>query len=779
MNMNNTSQMSGIVLRAVMLIFIWVGASSYTSASIYCPMDITIFCNDDIHNTGLTGYPVIFNHDPALVKYKDVYSGQQCYGITVARTWFIDVNGNQSHDTTEPSCVQQITVSNPGGSISVVFPPDRQYGCKEDIINEKPTWITGPCDVMGVSQSDHILEVSDDACYKIFRTFTVINWCTYKQGTPGWNGEGIWTHTQKIKVVETTKPKMSSCEPKVLNTDAGCQATFTISNGATDDTVCGEQLLYWTVEIDLWANGNNDYVYGYNLSGTFNLAPSKNGEEITITLPEKVAPGNHKIVWKVRDACGNYSACQQFVTVKDLKKPVPVMYQVLYASFEGPDASLSVTPRWFNVKSSDNCTEERYLRYSFSPELTDTVRIVDCNNAGFQFFNIYVTDANGNQDYAEVFMLVFDNGSCDTGPRISGKITRPGGTPVSQATLSLSGGPGEAIFETNSDVYGNFIWDEAAIYKNSVISPAVSETDIKGPDVADFKMLQDYLLGRYKLNNFEWLAADLDGDHKIRIKDLELLKSWILTPDKVNLPAWQFAADIDTLINQNSLNDIQHALAISKSDGRIDFKAIQNGDISGANGNITNPRSRIELATLAEGTKITFSTDNHLVMEGLQIFLHLPEINTLSGINVLGKPLDEAWYAYDNELQLLRILLNEGAEFSPGAVLLELDFTNQAPSLETISLHASSYILENGYALRPIQIKSASKGVYPLVYPNPSAGTYFLSENSQIEDVLDGTGRNIPFTRTGERLELNAAPGLYTLVLRTPEGVKSFRLIKL
>ena len=245
------------LVRCKLLVLCWVCLSSKSSASIYCPMDITIFCNDDIHNTSLTGTPIVFNHDPALVKYKDLYSGQQCYGVSVNRTWYIDLNGNQSPDASEPSCVQQISIANPGGNISIFFPADRQYGCKEDVIYESPTWIAGPCDVLGVSHTDQTFEVSDDACYKIFRKFTVINWCTYKPGTPGWNGEGIWTHTQKIKVVETTKPTISECKEIVLNTDTDCKSTFTISNLATDDNACGEQLLYWTVEVDLWGNGNS------------------------------------------------------------------------------------------------------------------------------------------------------------------------------------------------------------------------------------------------------------------------------------------------------------------------------------------------------------------------------------------------------------------------------------------------------------------------------------------------------------------------------------------
>jgi hypothetical protein len=342
----------------------------------------------------------------------------------------------------------------------------------------------------------------------------------------------------------------------------------------------------------------------------------------------------------------------------------------------------------------------------------------------------------------------------------------------------LSGDPGASILETTSDASGNFAWEQAAIYKNSVISPTISKTAIKGPDVADFKMLQDYLLGTYKLNNFEWLAADLDGDHKIRIKDLEILKSCILTPEKVEVPAWLFAADVDTLINQNALKDIQHTLEISKSDGRIDFKAVPNGDISGANGNTVNPRSRTELIVQTEGTKLTFSADNHLVADGLQIFLHLPGIHELSGINVLGRPLNDAWYVYDNQLQVLRILINESIECNAGTALLELIFNDQAPSTDKISMQELSYILEKGYALRPVHIKNASKEAYAPVYPNPSTGTYFLPENIQIVDVLDGTGKYIPFASIGKRLELHAAPGLYTLVLRTPEGVKSVRLIK-
>jgi hypothetical protein len=43
----------------------------------------------------------------------------------------------------------------------------------------EPTFFGEDCELLGVSHEDEIFTVVPDACYKIERTWTVINWCTY------------------------------------------------------------------------------------------------------------------------------------------------------------------------------------------------------------------------------------------------------------------------------------------------------------------------------------------------------------------------------------------------------------------------------------------------------------------------------------------------------------------------------------------------------------------------------------------------------------------------
>ena len=77
---------------------------------------------------------------------------------------------------------------------------------------------------MGYSVKDDIFEIAPDACYKIMRTFTVINWCTYNPGSSGWNGSGKWVHKQIIKVVDQEAPVIDQCEHLVFNTQSDCKA---------------------------------------------------------------------------------------------------------------------------------------------------------------------------------------------------------------------------------------------------------------------------------------------------------------------------------------------------------------------------------------------------------------------------------------------------------------------------------------------------------------------------------------------------------------------------
>jgi hypothetical protein len=75
----------------------------------------------------------------------------------------------------------------------------------------EPTFFGEDCELLGVSHEDEIFTVVPDACYKIERTWTVINWCTYNPNAgcvnvPNPNPNAIVNHPSNLP-----GPNVSAC----------------------------------------------------------------------------------------------------------------------------------------------------------------------------------------------------------------------------------------------------------------------------------------------------------------------------------------------------------------------------------------------------------------------------------------------------------------------------------------------------------------------------------------------------------------------------------------
>jgi hypothetical protein len=160
--------------------------------------------------------------------------------------------------------------------------------------------------------------------------------------------------------------------------------------------------------VDLWADGTPDYEWSsflpvgndVNNANTGNfaaiqdnngngikdiyVAPTVNGGTVSIRIPEPIVGkmSNHKITWKATDGCHNYVTCHEDFMVADKKAPTPVCVPLSTALMADPDGSGPMVPMvelWaidFNVKSTDNCTEEEELLYTFdqtAPQVEDKV----------------------------------------------------------------------------------------------------------------------------------------------------------------------------------------------------------------------------------------------------------------------------------------------------------------------------------------------------------------------------------------------------------------------
>ncbi|MBL7780569.1 MAG: HYR domain-containing protein [Saprospiraceae bacterium] len=99
-------------------------------------------------------------------------------GIIIRRFTAWDCSGQSS------SCTQRITVTYTQ-DYTVTFPADVSVNCSTEPVVGVPV-ITNDegCELIGVNYNDIIFTVAPDACYKIERTWRVINWCMYNPDLP-------------------------------------------------------------------------------------------------------------------------------------------------------------------------------------------------------------------------------------------------------------------------------------------------------------------------------------------------------------------------------------------------------------------------------------------------------------------------------------------------------------------------------------------------------------------------------------------------------------------
>ena len=227
-----------------------------------------------------------------------------------------------------------------------------------------------------------------------------------------------------------------------------------LTNSATDAGLCASNSLRWEVQVDLQSDWNIDFIFSSsaNPASGFYIPPTASGEEIKINVPEGDS-GEHRVLWKVSDGCGNNTTCTTFFTVADNVPPTPYCVNLSTALMDTGSVDLWACD--FNLGAFDNCTLENDLRFTFTdvppsmdpnfdPIARCSSRTFDCNDvinpAGTIVpVNVYVWDLAGNADFCTVFLTLVDNsGTCTDNSgsiTISGVITTETGQTVEDLSL--------------------------------------------------------------------------------------------------------------------------------------------------------------------------------------------------------------------------------------------------------------------------------------------------------------------------------------------------------
>lgn len=552
---------------------IWVSGGYSNPVSVWCPKEATLYC-DEVDNykfpkPEVSGYGYTISGPWVSKKINDCGVG------SIWVEWKVtDGCGRTTY------CKVAYWVKERYSKISIWWPKDFDAdACKDQT---DPKYLPYPygypeintynkCGKYGINFKDEIYTFPNDPgiCRKIVRTWTIIDWCTYNPNAYGYHQEGIWKHTQLIKVISKSKPGIY-CKGEVIgNSETYAKTAWidipvpTVTNSCNGNAVVSHNSPYATKPYSADASGN------YPIGVT-------------------------NVVFTVTDACGNYSQCTTRVNVLDKTAPQPYCIASLVAGigWHSDGVYTIIDPKKFDIGSYDNCTPKEKLKFTAEPFR------YNCDSLGTRNLKIWVEDEAGNKNFCRVKLILQDNtGMC---PK---KVIPPVPT---KDTLVVAG----LIFNLNNQTIDSVtvnIIDSSAIIDQMANGKFKFTTLLKGTDYKltpfksykfldgittdDYTLLVNYVQG---LDTFthkaQYLAADIDGNDTINLDDV-LLLGYYLVAKTEKIPSsqasWRFIPKSYNLSSLQILNYklplIPNSLLFSPLDSNCldaDFVGIKIGDVN-------------------------------------------------------------------------------------------------------------------------------------------------------------------------------------------------------
>ncbi len=534
--------------------------------AILCPPSVVLNCTDDPDDLNLTGEPTtLLVCGNVSVDFTDTNNLNQCDVGNIVRTWTATADNGNSN-----SCDQIITMVD-NTPVVIDFPEDYAVnGCVslDDLLPENlpPGFdypvVTSDCEMIATNVSDQVFTVAAPACFKIVRTWTLIDWCTYQ--TSG--NTGIWSDTQIVMVTDTTAPIVTCPTNVVVGVGADCKAFVTLPQ-ITDIQDCSEDITVFT---------NTSLGAG---TGPFN----------------DVAPGTYTVNYTVSDGCNNNTSCAISIEVVDNKKPTPFCKNGLIIELMGVDTDgdglidegmATAAAESMDDGSFDNCPGA--LSFSFTPNtITPTVDF-DCSNLGQNLVEIWVTDAAGNQDYCETFIIIQDNmGVCSGNlyASVGGAVTNENGVDVQNATVSINDGVTPPAM-TGAD--GNFEFPTLPLGNDFTVTPEKNVNLLNGVTTYDMVLVHKHILGVSVLGSpYKIIAADVNNSKTVTTFDMvEMQKNILLITDYfTNNESWRFIDAAYVFPNpadpfEEDFPEVYNINNFQGSMDAVDFIAVKVGDVN-------------------------------------------------------------------------------------------------------------------------------------------------------------------------------------------------------
>ncbi len=638
---------------------------------IVCPPNITVSCEfayadlnafgkvvtnitdrkkieiNDAHKV-INGEPLDgYAYDGCGVTVNEIIRNETKCGVGNIYRTFTATDGNGlTQNCTQTITIQDFTPNN----ISIIWPPDyvSSTNCmkKPDIdpsVTKEPVVLgQDKCTNIYKNYEDKVYTLDPDACVKIIRTWTIIDWCVYDPNAT--NPRGYYTWKQVLKITNTQAPTFNiPCFDRFVDVfGPGCGGNVDLVGRATDDCTDSADLVWYrTVDI------NND--------GTIDTAFSGPGPNATKWYPV----GTHKVTFSVKDACGNENKCTFLLTVRDAKKPTPYCISSITTTVMPSSKNIEIWAKDFNLNSEDNCTPKDKLRYFFFVNNTFVPSMVfDCGNIGKNTIRVYVMDEFGNYDYCETVMEIQDpNQVCKgTGLTIQGKISNARNETMENVSVFLerTNPTGSAISYTNNS--GIYSFNTIVANTDYTIGVEKNHDPLNGVTTADIVAIQRHILGKAILNSpYKLIAADANNSSGITSADISEVRKLLLgvVSEFPKNKSWRFVPKAFTFNDPTSpfpFNERIVYSAINRDQMNSDFVGVKIGDVTedsdpNSAKSISQGRTKGSFKMIAEEAvvtaenkqKIAVKAGSTINLSGLQVALSVTEgqIKGIEGAKLL------------------------------------------------------------------------------------------------------------------------------------------------
>ncbi|MEL7123906.1 MAG: T9SS type A sorting domain-containing protein [Bacteroidota bacterium] len=448
----------------------------------------------------------------------------------------------------------------------------------------EPRFNDESCADLSIGYEDQVYQFNDGvSCYKIIRTWTVTDLCTYDARNP--QAGGVFRRNQTIKVSDIIPPTLIIPNDTVV--------------AVTND--CG------SVEVTLPDAFDEDCYTGTTISTDSPFAETR-GANASGIYPV----GTTEIEFTAVDQCGNVTKRIMTITVEDRTAP-EIRCKVNYSvDMEEVNGVIGVTVDAADVvlQATDNCTPFNELTFTIAeagavesvPE--DLTMNFDCDDLGRKTVEIWSTDSNGNSSLCVTQIGINDdenvcpnnstsqNGNDAPTPEeegvIAGGILTEDGNTVEGVMVNVKS---DSPFEFETGVDGEYAFYQMAFGKNYVVRPEKDDDVLAGISTLDLVVLAKHIAGTRPFDSpYKWVAGDVDGNGSVSTLDLIRLRKLILNLAD-NLPnnqkSWRFI-DADYVFEdfKNPLSSeypTQKTIyGLSGDEMHMDFIGVKVGDVNGS-----------------------------------------------------------------------------------------------------------------------------------------------------------------------------------------------------